>query len=775
MTANLLFLIPLLPLLCGAANVLFGMRLPRRLAVALAVGGVMAATALTLLAWPLAAGAGTRASLFTWLASGFVRIEFGLLFDRLSAPMTLMVTGVSTLIHLYAAGYMKDEEDYARFFALLNLFVFAMLTIVLADNLLVLFLGWEGVGFCSYALIGYWYRQEKNANAGRKAFLVTRVGDVFFAVAILWLAALFGTLSIGAINGGAAQLGPTTATLLVLLLLGGACGKSAQLPLMTWLPDAMAGPTPVSALIHAATMVTAGVYLLCRLFPLVSQSPAGMGAIAAVGALTALYAATCALAQREIKRVLAYSTMSQIGYMFLAVGAGSVSAAMFHLFTHAFFKAALFMGAGCVIHLAGEENDIFRMGGMAGRSKPVFWSFLVAALCLAGVPLTGGFFSKDAILLAAFAGESPLYQLLWGIGLLSAFLTALYTFRLLYLVFAGEGRGHRGHHQLPAAMVWTLFPLAALGLLGGLLDLPALVGGNEALTRLLGPLAGEKAHASLALEWGLAAASVLAVLAGWLLARNRYRTFPGERPSPTADFLLKGWQADALVERLILAPFRACATFFWQGSDRALIDGVLEGAGQACVAAGERLRRLTTGRLSTYLGAFAWGLVDAADGGAMTGGLLPTKRTRAILSLAVFRPPPKALREDCPPQRGYPQGDLAGASFLWFLSLDEQRKEPARPGGTGRMWSDLEHTPRSRPGGCVPRRRLTLFACPKRVSRKKAPQHLARYAGPLRSADVSGPGENSLRSNIRPSFSRNVNLPPAAAKGKEALRRRWDQ
>jgi NADH-quinone oxidoreductase subunit L len=504
---------------------------------------------------------------------------------------------------------MQDEEDYARFFALLNLFVFAMLTIVLADNLLVLFLGWEGVGFCSYALIGYWYRQEKNADAGRKAFLVTRVGDVFFGIALLWLAALFGTLSVNAVNAGAHLLGPATVTALSLLLLAGACGKSAQLPLMTWLPDAMAGPTPVSALIHAATMVTAGVYLLCRLFPLVSLSPSGMGAIAAVGALTALYAATCALAQREIKRVLAYSTMSQIGFMFLAVGAGSVSAAMFHLFTHAFFKAALFMGAGCVIHLAGEENDIFRMGGMAGKSKPVFWSFLVAALCLAGVPLTGGFFSKDAILLAAFAGASPLYQLLWAVGILTALLTALYTFRLLYLVFAGEARGHAGHHSLPAAMVWTLFPLAALGLFGGLLDLPAFVGGNEALTHRLGPLAGEKAHVSHALEWGLAAASVLAVLAGWLLARSRYRVFPGERPSPTAEFLLRGWQADRLVARLILTPFRALAHFCWQGADRTAIDGILDGAGKACMAGGELIRRLTTGRLSTYLGAFAWGLL----------------------------------------------------------------------------------------------------------------------------------------------------------------------
>jgi len=605
MNAQLLFLIPLLPLFCGVANVLFGMRLPRRLAVALAVGGVAASTVLTLLVWPLAAGEGTRATLFTWLASGPVQVDFGILFDRLSAPMTLMVTGVSTLIHLYAAGYMKDEEDYARFFALLNLFVFAMLTIVLADNLLVLFLGWEGVGFCSYALIGYWYRQEKNANAGRKAFLVTRVGDVFFGIAILWLASALETLSLSTVTANAHLLAPATLTALTLLLLAGACGKSAQLPLMTWLPDAMAGPTPVSALIHAATMVTAGVYLLCRLFPLVSLSPIGMAAIAAVGALTALYAATCALAQREIKRVLAYSTMSQIGFMFLAVGAGSVSAAMFHLFTHAFFKAALFMGAGCVIHLAGEENDIFKMGGMAKDSRPVFWTFFLAALCLAGAPLTGGFFSKEMILLAAATGGHSLYWLLLGVALLTAFLTALYTFRLLYLVFAGERRGHAGHHGLSPLMVWTLSPLAALGLFGGLFNLP----GWEVLTRFLGPLAGRELHASHTLEWALAAASVLAVLAGWLIARHRYRTLPGEPTGVLPEFLRQGWQADRLVETTILSPFADLARFFWQGTDRTGIDGILDGAGKTCLAAGELVRRLTTGRLSTYLGAFAWGLL----------------------------------------------------------------------------------------------------------------------------------------------------------------------
>ena len=385
MNDSLLFLIPLLPLLCAVINMLFGMRLPRLFAEVMAVTGVAGAFALTLLFWSHAEGDGSRAVLFTWLSSGTLDVSFALNFDRLAAPMTLMVTGVATLIHLYAVGYMHEDDDYARFFALLNLFVFAMLAIVLADNLLMLFLGWEGVGLCSYGLIGFWYRKLENAKAGTKAFLVTRVGDVFLGIALLWLFALTGTLSISAINAQAAAISSGVVMALSLLLLLGACGKSAQVPLMTWLADAMAGPTPVSALIHAATMVTAGVYLLCRFFPLVSLSAVAMTAITAIGAATAIYAASCAMAQREIKRVLAYSTMSQVGYMFMAVGAGTVAGAMFHLLTHAFFKAVLFMAAGCVIHLAGDENDIFKMGGLARRGpaeeiRPAaFWARVLVA------------------------------------------------------------------------------------------------------------------------------------------------------------------------------------------------------------------------------------------------------------------------------------------------------------------------------------------------------------------------------------------------------------
>lgn len=610
MNEKLLFLIPLLPLLAAVVNGVAGARLPRAAVVATAVGGVALSTVAAFLLWPLAAGEGARAVLYTWLDSGEVNVPIAVVYDRLSAPMTLMVTGVSTLIHLYAAGYMEKERDYARFFALLNLFVFAMLTIVMADNLLLLFLGWEGVGFCSYALIGFWYREEKNADAGRKAFLVTRVGDVGLGIALLWLFALAGTLSIAEINLAAAGFEPRTALILTLLLLAGACGKSAQLPLMTWLPDAMAGPTPVSALIHAATMVTAGVYLLARLFPVVSISPTGLALIAAVGAFTALYAATCALAQREIKRVLAYSTMSQVGYMFLALGVGSVAGAMFHLLTHAFFKALLFMAAGCVIHMT-HQNDIFRMGGVARRDRLVFWTFLAGALCLAGAPLTSGFFSKDGILATVLAQMTPLHTALWGVGVLTALLTSFYTFRLVYLVFAGDSReGETGNgHHLPAVMRWTLIPLAILGIFGGLIDLPAMYRGTEALRGWLQPMGRDLPHLSHAAEWALAGVATFIFVLGWVLARRIYHPAPPPGESMGVRFLLNGWGADRVVDFFVLRPFNALAGFFWRVGDGRLIDGSLHTLAKGSNVIGEGLRRFTTGRLHGYVSALGWGLI----------------------------------------------------------------------------------------------------------------------------------------------------------------------
>jgi NADH-quinone oxidoreductase subunit L len=604
----LLFLILLFPLAGGTLNAVAGMRLPRAISNGLAVSGVIASAVLTVWLWPLAEGDGTRVTLVSWLAAEDLHITFGILFDRLAAPMTLMVTMVSSLIHLYAVGYMKDDPDYARFFALMNFFVFAMLTIVLADNLLFLFLGWEGVGFCSYALIGFWYRERRNADAGRKAFLVTRVGDVFLMVAIVWLCSLVGTVSIPEINSRASGFDPMIVTVLALLLLGGAVGKSAQLPLSTWLPDAMAGPTPVSALIHAATMVTAGVYLLCRMFPLVSLSPTALAVISVVGAGTALYAASCALAQREIKRVLAYSTMSQVGFMFLGVGAGTVVGAMFHLLTHAFFKAVLFMGAGVIIHLMGNENDIFKMGGLRSKNPLLFWSFLAGAVCLAGVPLTSGFFSKDAILVADLALGTPLALVVDAAALAAALLTAIYTFRLVILVFAGSERTPVSHHSVSRVMLWTLPPLAILALFGGAIDLPHLWGGSEVLAHWLDG-AAEAAEIPTTLEVEMAIVTFGLVLVGWLLAWRRYRPWHPPSTSIMSSFLLSGWRADRLVELAVLSPFRALTTFFSDGLDGVVIDGGLDRLARACRSGGELLRRMTTGRLSNYLAAMALGLL----------------------------------------------------------------------------------------------------------------------------------------------------------------------
>lgn len=606
MMAEFLFLIPLLPL-CGALIILFaGGHMPRRLLTGVAITSVAASAAVTLWLWPLAA-AQTRTTLFTWLEVGSLHAPVELLFSPMAACMALMVTGVSALIHAYAACYLHHEPDIRRFFTLFNLFVFAMLVIVLADNLLLLFLGWEGVGFCSYALIGFWYRNPAFAAAGRKAFLVTRAADVLFGIALLWLFHLTGSLSITAINLQAASLPPSSVTVLALLLLAGACGKSAQLPFSSWLPDAMAGPTPVSALIHAATMVTAGVYLLCRLFPLISLSPTALAAIGLVGTATAFYGATCALVQRDIKKVLAYSTISQVGYMFLAVGAGTVTGAMFHLLTHAFFKALLFMVAGAVIHLASGEQDLFRLGQLSKRSPLLFWLLLAGALALAGVPLTAGFFSKDAILAACFARHTLWWTSLGLAGLVTAVLTAMYALRLVYLLVA-DRQVASGEGPAPRGLVWPLLPLGALALVAGLLNLPAVWGGQTTLGDWLKTPSGVAPSHSL--EWGLAAATLLLVAGAWLVVRSRYRLPASPAPAGSwVRFLASGWQLDRLIRFSVTAPFEQLGCQLERSVELRLIMIWPAGLGRLCQTTGRKLRLFTSGEVSHYLTAMAWGLV----------------------------------------------------------------------------------------------------------------------------------------------------------------------
>ncbi|HTP63812.1 MAG TPA: NADH-quinone oxidoreductase subunit L [Geobacteraceae bacterium] len=613
-----LSLILLLPLLGGVINAVVGRQLPRRVSEWLACGVIWGAFAASLPAFFSYSGP-VRIELFSWLAAFDFAAPVALYLDPLSLVMVVMITFVCALIHTYSVGYMAEEEDGARYFALLNLFVFAMLTLVLAENLPLLYLGWEGVGFCSYALIGFWYRDEKNATAGRKAFIVTRVGDTAFGIAIVWLFQLTGTVSITQINGMGYLIPIGTITVIGLLLLGGAMGKSAQMPLMVWLPDAMAGPTPVSALIHAATMVTAGVYLLARMFPLIGPSADATAAIALTGGITAFYAATCALAQRDLKRALAYSTISQIGYMMLGVGAGAITAATFHLLVHAFFKALLFMGAGCVIAAAHHEQDIFRLGGLGRRIPITFWTFLIGGACLAGLPLTGGFFSKDSILAAVWLKGGGLYGGLYLLALFTALLTSIYTFRMIYLVFGGTDTtlSHcMGDHpcKVPAIMEWTLVPLALLGLFGGVLNLPAYLG-HGWLNALFAPLTGgAETEASHSLEITMQTIAGILALAGLAIAHYRYggarrqdRIRAAAEHSPWVEFFLNGWRFDDLYRFLFIRPYETLSRFFWERMDEGLIDGSLDRLAALLGKSGEGLGNWTCGRVSVYILSFAAG------------------------------------------------------------------------------------------------------------------------------------------------------------------------
>jgi len=597
-------------------NALFGRILPRRLVEGIACAAVFGSFACAALA-ALAYRAPEQVVLARWLSAFDLAIPISLYLDPLSLSLCVMIGFVCGLIHIYSVFYMAPEAGYARFFALLNLFVFAMLTLVLAENLVLLYLGWEGVGFCSYLLIGFWYTEKANADAGRKAFITTRIGDTALVIAVAWLFQLFGTLSITQLNGMAFLVPGGIITAIGLLFLIGAMGKSAQVPLMVWLPDAMAGPTPVSAMIHAATMVTAGVYLLARMFPLIGGSAVVTAAIAVTGGVTAFYGATCALAQRDLKRVLAFSTISQIGYMMLGVGAGAVTAATFHLLVHAFFKALLFLGAGCVITAMHHEQDIFKMGGLRRTLPLTFWCFLAGAACLAGVPLTGGFFSKDSILAALWLKGGGLYLGLYLLGLITALITAFYSFRMVYLVFFGsDGHSHVGHGAGELkAMEMVLVPLAFLGLFGGVLNLPAYLGGgflNAFFSQLAGGTAAEGSHMEeLALQ-GVAGVLALAGLFGVHLryggaareARLRDAAQPATR---LAAFLLNGWYFDRLYHACLIRPYQALAQVLWQKVDEGVIDDTLDRLAEGLGTGGSLLGRWSTGRVSTYIYSFAAG------------------------------------------------------------------------------------------------------------------------------------------------------------------------
>ena len=624
----LLALILLLPLAGGTYNALLGRHLPRRMGETIAYGVIWGAFACSVLAFFQFTGP-VRIEYASWLLDFDFKAPIAFYLDQLSLSLTLMITFVCGLIHLYSIGYMKDDPSFARFFALLNIFVFAMLVLVLAENLPLLYLGWEGVGFCSYALIGFWYNEPKFATAGRKAFIVTRIGDTAFGIAIIWMFHLFATESITELNGMGFLMPSGIITALGILLLIGAAGKSAQLPLSVWLPDAMAGPTPVSAQIHAATMVTAGVYLLARMYPLIGASPTVQAAIAITGGFTALYAATCACAQRDLKRILAYSTISQIGYMVLGVGAGALTASTFHLLTHAFFKALLFLGAGCVITALHHRQDIFDMGGLKQRLPLVYWPFLAGTLCLAGFPGSGGYFSKDAILTSVFERGGGLYGALFLAGLVTALLTSFYSFRMLYIVFHGErnephphpappleGKGTSLH--VPVVMTLTLIPLALIGLAGGLINLPPFLMEHGLLSSFLAPVAGfvPGGHAPLSSEITVQILAVTSCLLGLGLAWSRYTgdrritSLAVERGEPPLHirFLQSGWMLDDLYRLLVIRPFCWMTRFLWKGVDEAGIDSTLDGLAKFTVHLGELPARWCSGRVATSLAAVAGGV-----------------------------------------------------------------------------------------------------------------------------------------------------------------------
>jgi len=617
--AALLFLIPLAPLAGVLINGAIGRRLARALLgplaclAALVSFGAAALLLTRLLALPDAARL-IRHEYYDWLFAGDFAARFALRFDPLSATMALVVTGVGLLIHIYSIGYMAHDPGPRRFFAYLNLFLAAMLILVLADNFVLMFVGWEGVGLCSYLLIGFWFHKPSAAAAGRKAFVVNRIGDFGFLLAIFLIYSALGSVDYGPVFEDAGRLAGSAAALAIpLLLFVGAIGKSAQIPLYVWLPDAMEGPTPVSALIHAATMVTAGVYMVARCAALYELAPLAQTVVAVTGVLTALLAATIGLAQFDIKRVLAYSTVSQLGYMFVAVGVGAYSAGIFHLVTHAFFKALLFLGAGAVIHALHEQQDLRRMGGLKAKLPITYWTMLIATLAISGLPPLSGFFSKDAILAAAFEHA----WLLWGLGTVTAALTSFYMFRLMLLAFHGQSRephAYQRAHEAPAVMWLPLALLAAGAALSGTLGVPEFLGGSNRLARFLAPVVGApETHLSHAAELGLTAVAIAAALLGLGLAYLRYQRrenpLAGEEQGAARQLLIHKYYVDEAYGRLFVQPTFALAQALWRGFDVVVIDGAVNGLAKLAALAGRGLGRLQTGRVPTYISILLLGAV----------------------------------------------------------------------------------------------------------------------------------------------------------------------
>jgi NADH-quinone oxidoreductase subunit L len=616
---KLVALVPLFPLLGFIITGLFGKSLSKTVAGVVASGAILLSFIVSLLLFINLNEAGDNVShtvkLFDWIQAGKFSADLSLLIDPLSSVFLLIITGVGFLIHVYSTGYMHDDEGHNKFFSYLNLFVFFMLLLVLGSNYLVMFVGWEGVGLCSYLLIGFWFKNTNYNNAAKKAFIMNRIGDLGFLLGIFLIYVTFGSVSYSEVFAQAKFYGADEPVLIAitLLLFVGAMGKSAQLPLYTWLPDAMAGPTPVSALIHAATMVTAGIYMIARSNILYTLAPTSLHIVALIGVITAVFAATIGLLQNDIKKVLAYSTVSQLGYMFLALGMGAYTSAVFHVITHAFFKALLFLGAGSVIHAMGGEQDIRKMGGLKSHLPITFATFLIGTIAIAGIPPFAGFFSKDEILAHAFAHN----KIFWLLGVGGSVLTAFYMFRLLFLTFYGKFRGthHQEEHlhESPKSITIPLMVLAGLSILGGFIGLPEAFHAKHLLKYFLSPVFAASdlrmlpAEISHTTEYALMALAIVIVLIVVLLARNKY-VVKGELPvadgvalSPSSKLIANKYYVDEIYDTLIVKPLHWISGIFYRVMDIQVVDGFVNFIGKAVVWSSNTARLTQTGKIGYYV------------------------------------------------------------------------------------------------------------------------------------------------------------------------------
>jgi NADH-quinone oxidoreductase subunit L len=608
-TLDIVYLIPLLPLIGFLINGLGRKYLSKSLIGIIGCGVILASFVLSIWVFTQVKGGNSHvADYFTFIKAGTIHISFGFQIDPLSSLFLLIITGVGFLIHVYSTSYMQEEkpEHFGRYFSYLNLFVFSMLLLVMGANYVIMFIGWEGVGLCSYLLIGYWFKKTEYNKAANKAFIMNRIGDLAFLIAIFWIIAKAGNVNFGDVFAFAEanRFTSTDITGITLLLFAGATGKSAQIPLYTWLPDAMAGPTPVSALIHAATMVTAGIYMIARSNVLYSLSHLTMDVVAYVGLATALLAATIALKQNDIKKVLAYSTVSQLGFMFLALGCGAYTAAVFHVMTHAFFKALLFLGSGSVIHAMSGEQDIRNMGGLSKKLKITFITFLIGCIAIAGIPPFSGFFSKDAILLSAFEKNPVLY----GIALFTALLTAFYMFRLLFITFSGKFRGtHEQEHHLhesPVAMTIPLIILAVLSIMGGLVGIPEVfIKGGDKLAEFLSPVIKPHGEHTVShyTEYMLMGLSTVLVVAMIIFAWFKFRNYQRSDTSGFGKVLENKWYVDELYEKIIVKPLNKLGAFFNSIFENTVVDGIVNGVGKVVNYGSRQLRLLQSGQVGNYV------------------------------------------------------------------------------------------------------------------------------------------------------------------------------